>query len=333
MSHQSQCVSNPGPDSLQRPLTTPPGHTSASHSISGLAQAHHPATLPSCHPAILPPPRSPALPKVPRQGPGPCWTQAHTQAIQDVRRPELVHGAQVWGPRWSPQPPLCGVLGTSCQSRQLQEEPTSPATPAVGGHTSDWSLEGHWELARDMGPRPSQPMALSSSPAFQTQNHSSQNVQNQARTRRNFMETFLWGLVKSVPTPTQSAARRLTHPVLTPLPAPPAWPLLLPKQFHFYCPCGSLEQTRPAGWLVPQLHAAPPLVPDMQVGDRASGHSVMPGWPPQISNRAPEHLQDHSQRAWTGGDAAGDSGLSIDRVVRDLERGERGFRLCGRMVA
>lgn len=43
------------------------------------------------------------------------------------------------------------------------------------------------------------------------------------------METFLWGLVKSVPTPTQSAARRLAHPVLTPVPAPPAQPLLLSK--------------------------------------------------------------------------------------------------------
>lgn len=40
------------------------------------------------------------------------------------------------------------------------------------------------------------------------------------------METFLWGLVKSVPTPTKSEARCLTHPVLTLVPAPPAQPLL-----------------------------------------------------------------------------------------------------------
>lgn len=54
-------------------------------------------------------------------------------------------------------------------------------------------------------------------------------LKKQARTRRNFTETFLWGLVKSVPIPTKSAARCLTHPVLTLVPAPPAQPLLLSK--------------------------------------------------------------------------------------------------------
>lgn len=74
------------------------------------------------------------------------------------------------------------------------------------------------------------------------------------------METFLWGLVKSIPTPTQHAARYLTHPVLTLVLLPQPGHFYFESQFHFYCPCGLLEQT----WLAgshPSRTAAPPLVP------------------------------------------------------------------------
>lgn len=256
------------PRTGQSPEAThhPPGHTSASHSISGLAQAHHPATLPPCRPHI--PQHCPRYPGRVQARAGHRHTPRPSRMFEGLR----------WcmGPRCGalagvPSPRSAGFSGHPVRAGSYRRSPQALPHQLWGATLVTGALRGTGSWRGTWAPDPTQPMALSSSPAFQTQNHSSQNVQNQARTRRNFMETFLWGLVKSVPTPTQSAARRLTHPVLTPLPAPPAWPLLLPKQFHFYCPCGSLEQTRPAGWLVPQLHAAPPLVPDMQVGDRASG--------------------------------------------------------------
>lgn len=116
------------------------------------------------------------------------------------------------------------------------------------------------------------------------------------------METFLWGLVKSVPTPTQSAARRLAHPVLTPVPAPPAQPLLLSKPISLLLSMWFAEARH--SWLPHTLAALPPhpWSPNMQVGDKASGNGTVSSWSPQISNRTLEHLQDHSLRAWMGRD-------------------------------
>lgn len=174
MSHQSQCVSNPetgqSPEATHHPpwLYPQPGFGLgvASHSISGLAQAQ-----PSCHsPSVI----SPVLPKVPRQGPSLCWTQAYMRPSQRdaLGGCTALMAPPVWSPRcedWylSSQPPPTSVLasnpvlGTPCQIRQLEKGPTSPATPAVAGHPSDQSLMENWELAAGRGwPWPHPPTGL-----------------------------------------------------------------------------------------------------------------------------------------------------------------------------
>lgn len=245
----------------------------------------------------------------------------------------MVHGAQVWGPCWSPQPPLCGVLGTSCQSRQLQEEPTSPATPAVGGHTSDWSLEGHWELARDMGPRPYPADGLVLEPSVPNPESFFSERPKPGKNKKEFHGNISLGFSKIRSHPHAECSPPPHTPCSDAAPCSPSLATSPSKAISLLLSMW-LAGADAAGRLARAPAALPPhpWSPTCKWGTGLQD-SVMPGWPPQISNRAPEHLQDHSQRAWTGGDAAGDSGLSIDRVVRDLERGGRGFRLCGRMVA
>lgn len=76
-----------------------------------------------------------------------------------------------------------------------------------------------WDLAPA---RPGDPTPASQLP--KPQNHSPLwNVQKTGN--KNFMETFLWGLVKSFPTPTWSSPAVLAHTVLTRSRFLPAGPL------------------------------------------------------------------------------------------------------------
>lgn len=187
-------------------------------------------------------------------------------------------GPPVWRPRcgdcYLSSQPYNPVLETSCQTRQLEKGPTSSDTPAVAGHPSDQSLMEHWELGagRGHGPGPHPPAGLVLKAGFGFPNPRTillRTSKKQARTRRNFMETFLWGLVKSVPTPTQSTGSLPCTPCSDAGPCSPSPATSTFKaNFTFIVHVVRCSTAQLAG-SHPDCTAAPPSVPQTCSG----GHS------------------------------------------------------------
>lgn len=164
----------------------------ASHSSSGLAQAQS-----SCHP-----PASTLSQYCPRH-PGRGHACAGHSTHFDPEGTTCL-GSWVWEPQpESPVPTLWEltskpVLRTSCQSGQLEKSPAPCHTSCV---TRASSGIGSWELAGDTGPSPYPAEGLVLEASFPNPRTIFLGHPKQAKTRGNFTETFLWGVVKSIPTP------------------------------------------------------------------------------------------------------------------------------------
>lgn len=150
MSHQSQCVSNPGPDSLQRPLTTPLA-TPQPHIPS---QAWpRPTTQPPCHPAILPAPRPQHCPRYPGRVQA-CAGHRHTprpsRMFEGLRWCMALRGRPVWDPGVGPCPRSAGFSGHPVRAGSYRRSPQAlphqlwGATLVTGALRGTGSWRGTW---------------------------------------------------------------------------------------------------------------------------------------------------------------------------------------------